>query len=332
MIEPLVPGLVTVIVASYNHARFLERRMDSLLRQTYAKLEILVIDDRSPDNSVQILRRYESDPRVKLIAREQNGGWVAVSNQGVDLAHGEFLLFGNCDDACDPRMIERLVAAARANPDAGITWCRSLMVDAEDRAHGDDRAIQTREFQQRCVNDTVLSGPEMSRVLLKGCVISNLSAALFRTTMLREIGPLTTEFRACSDWELFFRMARAHSMSYVAEPLNFFRQHPTTIRNHMKERETYQEYFRLLFGEARGLHLTFAERASFRLHMMFLWAVHIFAPSPRGFLNFRYHLELVWKYDAVALWFLPAGLALRTTDLLGKIVRGRRASPEGVQR
>ena len=68
------PGLVTVVVASYNHARFLTRRMDSLLAQTYRQLEIIVIDDRSPDNSVEILRRYESDPRVNLIVREQNGG------------------------------------------------------------------------------------------------------------------------------------------------------------------------------------------------------------------------------------------------------------------
>lgn len=315
------PGLVTVVVASYNHARFLTRRMDSLLAQTYRQLEIIVIDDRSPDNSVEILRRYESDPRVNLIVREQNGGWVAVSNQGVDLARGEFLLFGNCDDACDPRLIERLVGALREQPSAGIAFARSLLVDSEDRAHGDDRQIQKPEFQRRCATDTLLTGHEMGEILLKGCVISNLSAALFRLATLRAVGPLTTEYRACSDWELFFRMARASDTCYVADALNFFRQHETTIRSRMKERETYQEYFRLLFTESHRLNLDTATRASFRTHMMFLWAAHLVGPSFSGLRNFPYHLKLIWRLDPAALWFLPAGLLLRAGDLAGKIVR-----------
>ena len=88
-----VPGLVSLVVASYNHARYLPRRMESLIAQTYPDLEILVIDDCSPDNSVEVLRRYADHPRVQLIEREQNGGWVAVSNQGLALARGELVLF-----------------------------------------------------------------------------------------------------------------------------------------------------------------------------------------------------------------------------------------------
>ena len=95
------PGLVSIVVASYNHAEFLEQRMTSLINQTYQNIEILVIEDCSPDNSLEVLRKYESHPKVKLIVREKNGGWVAVSNQGIDLSSGEFVLFANCDDDCD---------------------------------------------------------------------------------------------------------------------------------------------------------------------------------------------------------------------------------------
>lgn len=65
------PGLVSVVVASYNHAEFLVRRMESLIGQTYQDIEILVIDDCSPDNSVEVLRRYESHPKVKLVISEK---------------------------------------------------------------------------------------------------------------------------------------------------------------------------------------------------------------------------------------------------------------------
>ena len=81
----MASGLVSVIVASYNHREYLKERMDSLINQTYQNLEILVIDDCSTDGSLEVLRGYESHPKVKLIIREINGGWVNVSNQGVDI-------------------------------------------------------------------------------------------------------------------------------------------------------------------------------------------------------------------------------------------------------
>jgi len=116
-------------------------------------------------------------------------------------------------------------------------------------------------------------------------------------------------------------MARAGDVYYVAEPLNFFRQHETTIRSRMKERETFQEYFRLLFGESHRLDLDTGTRASFRVHMMFLWSAHLIAPSWAGLKNFPYHFNLVRQLEPMALWFLPAGLALRVADLAAKIVR-----------
>jgi glycosyltransferase involved in cell wall biosynthesis len=316
-----IPGLVSVVVASYNHARFLARRMDSLISQTYQDLEIIVIDDCSPDNSVEILRRYTDHPRVRLIVREHNGGWVAVSNQGVELATGEFVIFANCDDACDVRMIERLVAALRTNPSAGIAFCRSRLVDASDRVLGDDREIQQPRFQARCATDTLVTGTEMSQLLLYGCVISNLSAALFRKACLVESGNLTSDYRACSDWDLFFRIARRFDIAYVAEPLNLFRQHETTIRSRMKERETYQEYFRVLLSHAATLKLSASERARFRTHVMFLWAVHLLSPSLRGLMDLPYHLWLLLRLDPLSLAFLPVGVALRCGNVGRKLWR-----------
>jgi GT2 family glycosyltransferase len=170
----------SLVVASYNHADFLSRRMESLIGQTYADVDILVVDDKSPDNSVEILRRYESHPQVRLVLREENGGWVTVSNQGVDMSCGEYVLFANCDDDCDPRMVERLVDALQRHPSAGIAFCRSSMVDEQDRVLGDDFSIREGKFRERCSKDTLLSGQEASRFLLHSCVIPNLSAALFR--------------------------------------------------------------------------------------------------------------------------------------------------------
>jgi glycosyltransferase involved in cell wall biosynthesis len=316
---PATRGLVTAVVASYNHSRFLTRRMDSLLAQTYPHLEIIVIDDCSPDDSVTVLRRYANARNVQLIERERNSGWVAVSNDGVGLAKGEYVIFANCDDACDPRMIERLVDALERAPSADIAFCRSRMVDADDRVLGDDLEYQHPAFRARCVTDTLIPARKMGRHLLYGCVISNLSAALFRRSTFERVGLLTSEYRACSDWDLFFRIARVADVAYLAEPLNQFRQHATTIRSRMKERETYQEYFRLLFAEARHLDLSRAERRQFRTHAMRLWSGHLIAPSLRGLANFPYHLRLILGLDPRALSWLPWAMLLRVLELVRKV-------------
>jgi len=318
-----VPGLVSVVVASYNHARFLERRMDSLVAQTYHNLEIIVIDDCSPDNSVEILRRYAANPRVKLVIRERNGGWVAVSNQGLELASGEFVLFANCDDACDTRMIERLVAAMDVYPSAGIAFCRSRFVDEDDRPLGDDFSTREASFRRLCATDTVIPAAQMSRFLLDSCAIPNLSAALIRKRCFAVVGTLSTAYRVCSDWDWYFRIAARYDVAYIAAPLNDFRQHGTTIRSSTKERVINEETFRLLLGQIKKLDLTPVERCRYRMHVMYLWAVHLIAPSWSGLRNFPYHTLRILQLDPVAFIFLPAGLLLRTVGVLGKLFNRR---------
>jgi glycosyltransferase involved in cell wall biosynthesis len=311
------PGLVSVVVASYNHAEYLTQRMESLIGQTYRDIEILVIDDCSPDNSVEVLRRFESHPKVKLLIREKNGGWVTVSNQGVEMATGEFVIFANCDDDCDPHMIERLVGAMNANPTAGIAFCRSLLVDGDGHILGDDFAIREQSFRARCLAGTLLTQKEMSRFLLHSCVIPNLSAALIRKECFSTVGKLSPNYRVCSDWDLFFRIVTRYDVAYIAEPLNKFRQHDTTIRSVTKGRVTYEEFFRLLLGQIRFLDLTFFERCHFRTRVMYLWGAHLFSQPWAGLRNFPYHLSRVSRLDPLALVFFVPGLVLCVLKIAG---------------
>jgi glycosyltransferase involved in cell wall biosynthesis len=319
MSSSVKPGLVSVIVASYNHAEFLEQRMDSLISQTYQDIEILVIDDCSTDNSVEILHRYESHPKVRLIIREKNSGWVAVSNQGVELSFGEFIIFANCDDACEPEMIQCLVAGMQAHKTAGISYCRSLMIDEAGNQFGDDYSIRERAFRIKCYSDVLLTQKEMSRFLLNSCVIPNLSAALFRKEYFTSASGFASDYRVCSDWDLFFRMAARYDVAYIAAPMNRFRQHETTIRSSTKDRVIYEEVIRLLLGQIKVLNLTLMERIKFRTHTMYLWTVHLISPSWSGVFNFYYHFKIVMQNDPFALIFCPIAILFRLVALLLKL-------------
>jgi len=318
--KAIVPGLVSVVVASYNHVEYLAQRMESLVAQTYHNLEILVIDDCSPDNSVEVLHTYATNPRVKLLIRQKNGGWVTVSNQGVESTVGEYVLFANCDDDCDVRMIERLALAMQQNPTAGVVFCRSLMIDEQGQVTGDDFSIREPAFRERCAADTLIDREEMRRFLLHSCVIPNLSAALIRRACFDQIGLLSHEYRACSDWDIFFRIADRFDFYYVAEPLNRFRQHQATIRSATKGRVTYDEFFRLLLGQVRSGHLTAGEKAKYRLHVMYLWAIDLLRPSTSGLVNFAHHFSNVARLDPVALLLLPVALCKRVIELPLKAV------------
>lgn len=320
MTKAIVSGLVSVVVASYNHVEYLAQRMESLVAQTYHNLEILVIDDCSLDNSVEVLQTYATNPRVKLLIRQKNGGWVTVSNQGVESTVGEYVLFANCDDDCDVRMIERLVLAMQQNPTAGVVFCRSLMIDEQGQVTGDDFSIREPAFRERCAADTLIDREEMRRFLLHSCVIPNLSAALIRRACFDQIGLLSHEYRACSDWDIFFRIADRFDFYYVAEPLNRFRQHQTTIRSATKGRVTYDEFFRLLLGQVRSGHLTAGEKAKYRLHVMYLWAIDLLRPSTSGLVNFAHHFANVARLDPVALLLLPVALCKRVIELPLKAV------------
>lgn len=105
-------SLVSVIIPIYNVEQYLEKCLDSVINQTYKDLEIICVNDCSPDNSAQILLEYaQRDTRIKIVNREKNGGLSAARNTGLDEAKGEYVYFIDSDDWIDLDYIEKMVSA-----------------------------------------------------------------------------------------------------------------------------------------------------------------------------------------------------------------------------
>ena len=308
-------GLVTAVVASYNHVKFLPDRMKSLLSQTYPKLNILVIDDYSPDNSVEVLRSFEPNHKLKIIVKKKNSGWASVSNEGIRLSNSEFILFANCDDACDAKMIASLVSALEVNPTAGLAFCKSQMIDENNQILGDDFEVREKSFRDRCQETTLLGGSEITRFLLRSCVIPNLSAALFRHEALDQIGGFSEKYSVCCDWDLFFRIAERWDVVYVALPLNQFRQHAKTVRSATKSKIIFEEYFRLLLGRIRATPMSFHDALATRINVTYLWGVNLLPPARGLIQNIPYHLSCIFKADPITLTLIPVGIVKRICEL-----------------
>jgi len=317
----LTHPLVSVVVPSYNYASYLERRIDSILNQTYPSIEIIVIDDCSPDNSVEVLQQYASHPRVKLVIRDKNEGWISANNQGADLASGEFILFAQCDDVCDPTMIERLVESMQEHPSAGISFCRSLLVDEAGNSLGEDYDGRETSFKQVCKSDVLLTKHQMALFLFNACVIPNLSALLIRKECFKTVGFFSHDYKVCSDWDWYFRIVGQYDVAYIASPLNHFMQHDATIRSSTKDRIIFEEYFRLLLSNIKKIDLSFAERCRVRMRAMELWSVHLITPSWAGVVNSPFHLKRVIALDSVAIIWLPVALIFRVGVVAVKVLR-----------
>ena len=102
--------LISVIVPVYNTEKYLGRCVDSIINQTYTNLEIILVDDGSPDNSPAICDEYaKKDQRIKVIHKE-NGGLSSARNAGLDIAKGDFISFIDSDDWVEKDLFEVLVS------------------------------------------------------------------------------------------------------------------------------------------------------------------------------------------------------------------------------
>lgn len=319
----MIKGRVTAIVASYNHAGYLKERMDSLVNQTWKDLEIIVIDDYSTDHSLEILRPYTKYPQVKLIENKKNAGWVSVSNQGLKMATGEFVIFENCDDFCNVRQIENLVNALHVHSSAGIAFCRSSMVDEHSVVYGDDYHVREKAFKQHVEKNTFFTGNEMCKFLFHSCVLPNLSAVLFRKEDLDRVGGFSQEFLVCADWELFFKIAQIKNFIYVPEALNSFRQHRATIRKSTKEKIVYDEYFRLLSRYIKQTSLSKIEKFSFFLWVSRLWTKYLFSSSKNGVINFKTHLIKNLSYSLWIVILLPVAILVEVPSAMIRKIKQR---------
>ena len=114
------PPKVTVIIPNYNHARFLRRRLSTVLDQTYRDFEVLYLDDASTDHSAEVFADFSTYPEVRAILNQRNSGSpFAQWNRGVREAKGEFVWIAEADDYAAPDLLERLVEKLEQFPNAG---------------------------------------------------------------------------------------------------------------------------------------------------------------------------------------------------------------------
>jgi len=311
--------LISVIVTNYNHAKYLDQRMESLLNQTYPNLEIIVIDNCSTDNSLEVLAKYKNRPQVKIVALEKNGGFVNSCNLGVSMSRGEFFIFAEADDYNAPTQIERLHQAMAGHEEIGVAFCRSFMVDGQGKVYDEDFNHRDRSFKKLCSKDTLIPKRLAQRFFLFSCIIPNFSAALFRRKYYDLAGGISAHLKACPDWELWFRIVPHCDFYYLTSPLNYFRRHAKSAQGLMSMQSLITDIMELLYTASRTVDLTFWEQFLFRVNIGVIWGRYRKDAPGIWWKSFPSIWRYSLKYDKLSLMFLMLAFIKRGIQrMIGK--------------
>jgi glycosyltransferase involved in cell wall biosynthesis len=209
---------VSAVVPAYNAASFLGDALDSLLKQTYRDLEIVVVDDGSSDGTAQLVR--DKFPGVILL-QQQNLGVAAARNLGIARATGKYIASLDADDRWMPTAVERLVQCLdQSNERVGLAYAWSAYIDEHGQRTGGYIA-------------SLVSGAVWSTLLCHN-FLGNASATLTRKSCFDRVGLYDPAFRqqgaqGCEDWDLYLRIARQFEFRVVPELLIEYRKVPSSM-------------------------------------------------------------------------------------------------------
>ena len=198
--------LVSVITPSFNQAPFLEETIESVLAQSYPRIEYIVMDGDSTDGTQAILRRYVG--QLAKCVSEPDAGQTDAINKGLALATGEIFAWLNSDDRLLPHAVAEAVDFLQANPEAGMVYGDADYIDGEGRRVGRFPSAQTDYTRLR-----------------RGYVHIPQQAAFFRARLWRMVGPLDPTFYFAMDYDLWVRIASVTVLRYHPRRWAEFRLH-----------------------------------------------------------------------------------------------------------
>ncbi|MGV8996300.1 MAG: glycosyltransferase family 2 protein [Parvibaculaceae bacterium] len=212
--------MITFVMPNYNHAAYLDRSISGLLAQTRPADEIIIIDDASTDNSIDIIEKYAArDTRIRLIRRPERRGVVTNLNLGFAEAKGDLIGFLGADDLVFPGFVQTLGALMEQYPQAGFASAAVELQDDDDVPFGERPLI----FPLR---HSGYMSPDDYRDLLQNSDNHFLGAAtLYRRDALNEVGGFDGELGPTSDGLAARRIAVRRGFCFAPQKLGVWRIH-----------------------------------------------------------------------------------------------------------
>lgn len=212
--------MISVLIPSYNYGSYIATAVDSVLAQSCPNVEVVIVDNRSDDDTMPILReRYGTDRRVRIFENEHNIGLVPNFNRALEHATGEFVCWLSADDWMLPQHLQRLHQVFEREPAIDVVYSGVYLADAAGR-------IASIKYQQNLFPVDYVDARDELVPMLTDFNPLCLQSALFRRELFDELGAMDPSWEVVADWELAVRIALAGKrFAYLAEPSVCLRYH-----------------------------------------------------------------------------------------------------------
>lgn len=246
---------VSVIIPNYNYARYVGKAIESVLLQTYANLELIVINNGSTDNSLEVLQSFSG--HIKLI-NQNNLGQSGARNSGLLQITGDLIAFLDADDFWESNKLEKQIKLL--NKEVELVYC-GISTFYESSLLNTEVALP--KHKGNC-STIFLDHPATSVVL------SGESTAIFTKSLLEKVGDFDLKLNSSAGWD-FFRRASAHTnFDFVPEPLTHRRVHLANMSN---LEETNIRDIRLAYKKLfQENFLMVSDRGVFRIKLFLEWS------------------------------------------------------------
>lgn len=216
--------LVTIIVPAFNCAVTISETLDALLNQEYKNIEIIVVNDGSDDETIDILCGYGNEI---ILINQGNTGVAAARNAGIRTAQGNLISFCDADDLWAPQKVAAQVAYLRSKPSLMMVYCDWIVWRSDDEG----QFIVPESFN---IFDADLSEIELAKSgwiyhkLLLDCICLT-STVMLRKSAIEQIGYFDTDLKCGEDYDYWLRASRITEIHKLKKKLVLYRQHPHSI-------------------------------------------------------------------------------------------------------
>lgn len=237
---------VSAVIPNYNYERFLDERIDSVLCQTYPVSEIIILDDCSSDNSIELIKKRIEENRtgipMRLVQNEENSGSVFAQWQKAFCeAKGDYIWIAEADDSSNCRFLETVMKGFD-DKDVVLSYCESLTMDENNvLLMGDLRVwidlFNTGKWEQDYIKNGV---DEVAESMCINNTIANVSSTVIRMDDYYDILEEAKKFHLAGDWYVYMNILKRGKIAYFKESLNYHRmqtQGLTLSTSHEKEFE-----------------------------------------------------------------------------------------------
>lgn len=214
--------LVSVLMVNYNHADTIEKSIRSVLEQTYSKLQLIIVDDGSTDNSVEIINSIE-DPRIELYEQKVNKQICMVTNFGMEKVKGEYFARIDSDDIWKNDKLQTQIDFLENNNEFKICFTHVDIIDEEDRIIDSEleRLYAVKYEKQEEWLETFF--------FLGNCL--PMSSVLMKTEIMRTIGKFNVCYRQLHDFDYWIRIAKIWPMAIIKKKLVQMRRYSDNTNN-----------------------------------------------------------------------------------------------------